>query len=572
MYGQPALPPDFVSLPYVNPDAPKGGRMVFGNTGGFDSLNPFVLKGTPPWQWRFLGFESLLSQSLDEPFTLYGLLAESVETPEDRSWVEFTLREEARFSDGTPVTVADVIWSFETLGAEGHMRYRSLPPKIASIRQTGPRSLRIAFNTPDRELPLIAGLRPVLKKAQWEGRDFANAPLAEIPIGSGPYTVASYEVGRRVLLRRNPDYWGNDLPLRRGTMNLDEIQLEFFADATVLFEAFKAGDLSAVREDNAERWASLFDFPAIASGEVVKAEIRHGRPTGMTGFVLNSRRPPLDDWRVREALLRAFNFEYINETATGGVQPRIPSYFANSDLGMRPGPAEGKVRALLEPFAATLPPGALEGYALPVGDGTLRNRANLRAASKLLDEAGLAVDSSGRRLGPDGSPLVLTVLLRQGDTRGQSVIDIYRLALERLGIELRVDRVDNAQFVARETEYDFDITSYRRDMSLSPGNEQRLYWSADGVTQPGTRNLMGMASPAAEAMIDKMVSAMAPEDFTAAVRALDRILMAGRYVIPLWYDTVDRIAHRREFHYPRNTPIYGDRPGFLPEIWWYAAE
>ena len=451
------------------------------------------------------------------------------------------------------------------------MRYRTLPPKIASITATGPRSLRITFNTDDRELPLIAGLRPVLKKAQWEGRDFASAPLSEIPIGSGPYTVASYEAGRRVMLQRNPDYWGKDLPLRRGTMNFDEIQLEFFADSTVLFEAFKAGDLSVLREENAERWATLFDFPAVQRGEVIKSEIRHGRPTGMTGFVFNTRRKPLDDWRVREALLQAFNFEFMNETVTGGVQPRIGSYFDNSDLGMRPGPAEGKVRALLAPFADSLPPGALEGYALPVADGTLRNRGNLRIASALLDEAGLPVEQ-GRRVMPDGRPLELTVLLRQGDTRNQSIADTYARALDRLGIALRVDRVDNAQFVARETEYDFDIATYRRDMSLSPGNEQRLYWGSQGVTAPGTRNLMGMNAPAAEAMIDAMLSATTPEDFTAAVQALDRVLMAGRYVIPLWYDTVDRIAHRRDFQYPAKTPIYGDRPGFLPEVWWFQAD
>ena len=373
------------------------------------------------------------------------------------------------------------------------------------------------------------------------------------------------------MLQRNPDYWGKDLPLRRGTMNFDEIQLEFFADSTVLFEAFKAGDLSVLREENAERWATLFDFPAVQRGDVIKSEIRHGRPTGMTGFVLNTRRKPLDDWRVREALLQAFNFEFMNETVTGGVQPRIGSYFDNSDLGMRPGPAEGKVRALLAPFADSLPPGALEGYALPVADGTLRNRGNLRIASALLDEAGLPVEQ-GRRVMPDGRPLELTVLLRQGDTRNQSIADTYARALDRLGIALRVDRVDNAQFVARETEYDFDIATYRRDMSLSPGNEQRLYWGSQGVTAPGTRNLMGMNVPAAEAMIDAMLSATTPEDFTAAVQALDRVLMAGRYVIPLWYDTVDRIAHRRDFHYPAKTPIYGDRPGFLPEVWWFQAD
>ena len=323
MYGAPALPPDFVSLPYANPEAPKGGRIVFGNTGGFDSLNPFVIKGTSPWQLSFLGYESLMGRSMDEPFSLYGVLAESIATAPDRSWVEFTLRPEARFSDGSPVTVEDVIWSYETLGTQGHLRYRGFWSQVESIAQTGPRSLRISFASDDRELALIAGMRPILKKAQWQGKDIADAPLSEIPIGTGPYVVSSYEAGRRVVLSRNPDYWGADIPFRRGTMNFDEIRLEFFGDETALFEAFKAGEVTALREYNAEKWATQYDFPAITRGEVVKSELRHGRPTGMTGLVMNTRRPQFADWRVREAMLLAFNFEFINDTVTGGAQPRI---------------------------------------------------------------------------------------------------------------------------------------------------------------------------------------------------------------------------------------------------------
>ena len=318
MYGDPALPPDFVSLPYTNPEAPTGGRIVFGNTGGFDSLNPFVQKGTPPWQWRFWGYESLMGRSWDEPFTLYGLLAESVEVAPDRSWVEFSLRENARFSDGSPVTVEDVIWSYETLGTEGHLRYHGFWTQVASITATGPRTVRIEFSNDDRELALIAGLRPILKKSQWEDRDFASSALSDIPIGSGPYVVAAYDAGRSVTLRRDTNYWGKDLSFRRGTMNFDEISIEFFGDDTVLFEAFKSGELTALREYNAEKWATQYDFPAAQRGDVIKTEIRHSRPTGMTGFVMNTRHPPFDDWRVREAMLLAFNFEFINDTVTGG--------------------------------------------------------------------------------------------------------------------------------------------------------------------------------------------------------------------------------------------------------------
>ncbi|WP_170514497.1 extracellular solute-binding protein [Ruegeria atlantica] len=568
MYGDPALPPDFVSLPYANPDAPKGGKVVFGNTGGFNSLNPFVQKGSSPWQLRFWTHESLMGRSWDEPFTLYGLLAESVETAPDRSWVEFTLRENARFSDGNPVTVDDVIWSYETLGTEGHLRYRGLWGKIDSIEQTGPRTVRITFNEPDRELALIAGLRPILQKAQWEGKDFANAALQDVPIGSGPYVIDSYEAGRYVNLRRNPDYWGADIPFRRGTMNLDDIRIEFFGDGTVLFEAFKAGELTAVREFNADKWNTQYDFPAVQRGDVVKTEIPHGKPSGMTGFVMNTRKAPFDDWRVREAMLQAFNFEFINDTITGSAQPRITSYFSGSDLGMQPGPATGRVAELLQLYADDLPPGALEGYALPVGDGSARNRANIRKANKLLAEAGWTIQDGVLR-NQNGQDFAITVLLQQGDSEGQTAIEIYTRALERLGIKVNVEQVDSAQFVGRNAEFDFDITFLRRALSLSPGNEQRLYWGSENADVQGTRNLMGVASPAVDGLIDAMLASESHEDFVAATRALDRVLTAGRYVIPIWNFDVGRIAHAKELKQPQTLPIYGDGPEYMPQVWWY---
>ncbi len=574
MYGDPALPPDFVSLPYANPDAPKGGRVVTGNVGSFDSLNPFTLKGSTPWQLRFLTHESLMGRSWDEPFTLYGLLAESVETGPDRRWVEFTLREEARFSDGSPVTVEDVIWSYETLGTKGHPRYRAFWDRVDSIEQTGPRSIRLSFADDDRELALIAGLRPILKKAQWAGRDFAEARLDDIPIGSAPYVVEEYEVGRYVVLRRDPDYWGADLPLRRGTGNFDEIRIEFYGDNTVLKEAFKAQALSYVREFNAERWETQYDFPAVQSGEIVKSEIPHAKPSGMTGFVMNTRRPPLDDWRVREALILAFNFDYINDTLTGGRQPRITSYFSNSELGLRPGPAQGRVRDLLAPFADSLLPGALEGYNLPEGDGSKRNRRNLRAAMRLLNEAGWQVED-GLLRNAQGQPLRLTVLLQQDALIQQAtaIMDIYARALERLGITLVVQSVDKAQYAERERIFDFDITFFRRSLSLSPGNEQRFYWGSEAADQPGSRNLMGVKSPAADAMIDAMLAARSRADFVAATRALDRVLTSGRYVIPIHNYAVGRIAHLKELKYPENNlPVYGDGIHFLPEVWWYEKE
>lgn len=571
MYGDPALPPDFVSLPYANPDAPKGGRVITGNVGSFDSLNPFTLKGSSPWQLRHLTHESLMGRSWDEPFTLYGLLAESIETGPDRKWVEFTLRAEARFSDGSPVTVQDVIWSYETLGTKGHPRYRAFWDQVARIEQTGPRRVRLTFTTADRELALIAGLRPILQKAQWEGRDFADATVRDIPIGSAPYVVADYEVGRHVTLHRNPDYWGKKLPLRRGTSNFDEIRIEFYGDNTVLKEAFKAQALSWIREFNADRWETQYNFPAVQTGQIVKSEIPHSKPSGMTGFVMNTRRAPLDDWRVRDALIHAFNFEYINDTLTGGRQPRITSYFSNSDLAMRPGPATGAVRDLLEPFADTLPPGTLEGYSLPVGDGSARNRSNLRKAMALLQQAGWTVQD-GVLKNAQGQQLELTVLLQQDALiqQASAIMDIYARALERLGIRLNVQTIDKAQYAERERNFDFDLTFMRRSLSLSPGNEQRFYWGSAAADQPGSRNLMGLRAPAADAMIDGMLTARSRDDFVAATRALDRVLTAGRYVIPIHQYAVGRIAHISELQYPKdNLPIYGDGIGFLPEVWWY---
>ncbi|WP_135505547.1 extracellular solute-binding protein [Roseovarius aestuariivivens] len=574
MYGDPALPPDFVSLPYANPNAPKGGRVVTGNVGGFDSLNAFIQKGEVPWQLRHLTHEALMGRSYDEPFTLYGLLAESVETGPEREWVEFTLRPEARFSDGSPVTLEDVIWSYETIGTQGHGRYRGFWQKVDRIEATGPRSVRLTFNTVDRELALIAGMRPILKKAQWEGKNFADAPIEDIPIGSGPYVVSDYEVGRHVTLKRNPEYWGAALPFRRGTHNFDEIRIEFYGDDTVLKEAFKAKALSYVRELNAERWATQYDFPAVQAGEITLSEIPHSKPSGMTGFVFNTRRAPLDDWRVRDALLHAFNFEFINDTLTGGRQPRITSYFSGSELGMRDGPATGRVRALLEPFADELLPGALDGYALPRSDGTKRNRGNIRLAMSLLNEAGWQV-VDGVLQNADGQPFELTVLLRQDGLvqQAQAYMQIYAQALERLGIALSVETADSAQYAERERNFDFDMTFFRRAFSLSPGNEQSYYWGAAFADQPGSRNLMGMRSEAAEAMIAEMLSAESREDFTAAVRALDRVLISGRYVIPIHQYAIGRIAHLSELAYPSDRlPIYGDGIWFLPEVWWSEAE
>lgn len=571
MYGEPALAADFDALPYVNPDAPKGGAVVFGNTGGFDTLNPFVQKGTPPWQIRFWGYEGLMGRSFDEPFTLYGLLAETIETAEDRSWVQFTLRPEAKFWDGSQVTVEDVIWSYETLGTDGNLRYRGLWSQISSIEAVDDRTVRLSFTGNNRELALIAGLRPILKKAQWDGRSFAEAPSNEEVIGTGPYRVTDFEFGRQVTFMRDPNYWGKDLPLRRGTNNLDEIKLEFFGDQTVLFESLKAGELSAMREFNAHKWDTAYDFDTVLNGSAIKTEIPNQKPSGMTGIALNTRHPALSDWRVREALIQAFNFEFINETITGSRLPRITSYFSNSYLAMDHNAASGKVLELLEPFASDLHAGTLEGYNLPVSDGNARNRTNLRNARKLLEDAGWSVKDGVLR-NATGEALELSLLIKHGNLGEEEVqraAEIYAPALERLGIKLTVDLVDSAQYLERQNAFEFDLTFVRRALSLSPGTEQYLYWGTDSANTQGSRNLMGVQSPAVDAMIDAMLSARTKEDFIAATKALDRVLTAGRYVIPIWHYSKSRILHDASLRYPNRLPIYGDGYYFMPEVWWY---
>ncbi len=568
MYGDPALPPDFVSLPYVNPDAPKGGRMVFAEPGGFDSLNPHILKGNAPYILGAQVFESLMGRSWDEPFTLYGLLAESIEVGPNRDWVEFTLNPAARFSDGSPVTIEDVMWSYETLGTQGHPRYASAWAQVEKMEQTGERSVRFTFNAENRELALLMGLRPILKKAQWEGRDFTASGIDVVPIGSAPYVVDSFEPGRFLTLKRNPDYWGRDLPFMRGQANLDELRTDFYGDGDVVFEAFKSGNANTYREGNAAKWDQQYDFPAVQSGDVVKSTIPHKRPSGIIGYVMNTRRPAFADWRVREAMIHAFNFEYINETLTGGDQPRITSYFSNSVLGMGDGPAEGLVRDYLDPFKDQLLPGALDGYALPVGDGSERNRANIGKAVDLMAEAGWTVQD-GVMKNAAGEPFTFEILLNQGAGETIQTMDMFAAALNRIGVTPQITAVDSAQYTERTDTYDFDMAYYLRGLSLSPGTEQRLYWGADGVDKPGTRNWMGMNSPAAEAMIDRILNSQTQDEFRAAVQALDRVLTTGRYVIPIWFSPESRIAHARQLHYPERLPMYGDWIGFQPDVWWW---
>ena len=367
------------------------------------------------------------------------------------------------------------------------------------------------------------GMRPILKKAQWDGLDFAESGTSVIPITTAPYVIDRFEAGRYVYLKRNPDYWGNDLPFIRGQANLDEIRMEFFGDGTAMFEAFTSGMLNTMRETNAASWNTRYDFPAMQAGEVVKSEIPHGRPSGIAGFVMNGRNPLFADWRVREAMIHAFNFEYISQVINGSEDPRITSYFSNSVLGMEHGPAQGRVAEFLAPFADDLLPGTLDGYSLPSSDGSVANRANMRAATNLLGQAGWEADSAGVLRNGNGDPFRFTILLRQGSSDVLAIAEIYSESLSRLGMDVTVTQIDSAQYTERTNAFDFDMTYYLRGLSLSPGAEQRLYWGSDAATAEGSRNWMGVQSPAIDALIERLVTSSEQEDFIASARALDRV-------------------------------------------------
>ncbi len=569
MYGEPALPADFKALPYANPDAPKGGVFVQGEAGvgaeGFDAMNPYILKGRSPYGLRVYVFESLLGRSWDESFSLYGLLAESVEAGPEREWVEFHLRPEARFSDGTAVTIDDVIWSYETLAEKGLPRYKTAWSKVETYEKVGERGIRFNFNSPDNELPLLLGLRPILNPRDWADRPFEE-PTLDVPTGSGPYVVGDFEAGRFIEFDRNPDYWGRDLAYNQGLYNFDTLRYEFYGDQGIIFEAFKAGEVSMFRETNPDKWENDYDFAAVTDGKIMQSVVPHQRPSGMKGFVFNTRRDKFQDWRVRDALIHTFNFEFVNKTLNGGIYPRRSSYFANSHLAMSDTAAEGQVRELLEPFADELLPGALEGYSLPSSDGSDRNRANMRAARDQMAAAGWTVQD-GALKNEAGEVFGFSIMLNSASD--EAIANLWIDALSRLGIAVTIETVDNAQHKARKAEYDYDVFVNSWPLSLSPGNEQQLYWGAAGVETPGTRNYMGMNSPAAEAMIDTLLTADDQDEFVAATKALDRILTSGRYVVPFWYSDVSLIAHSSDITYPKDTlPAYGDWIGFMPDVWW----
>ncbi|MEZ0220115.1 MAG: extracellular solute-binding protein, partial [Tardiphaga sp.] len=534
MHGAPALPPDFRQMPYANPDAPKGGRMVQGVLGTFDSLNPFIVRGIAVPQMRGYVIESLMARGQDEAFTLYGLLAESVETDDARSFVTFRINPQAQFSDGKPVLAADVLFSWQLLRDKGRPNHRQYYSKVAKAEAPDERTVRFDFGgQADRELPLILGLMPVLPKHAVNPDTFEETSMAP-PLGSGPYTVTGVKPGAAVTLTRNPAYWGRDLPINRGLWNFDEIRLDYYREANTHFEAFKRGLYDFRVENEPLRWHDGYTFLAATSGEVIRDSIKTGLPKPSEFLVFNTRRPMFTDIRVRQALTLLFDFEWINRTYFFGLYARSAGFFAGSDLSAYTRAADDRERTLLQPYASNIAANILDGsYRLPVSDGSGRDRPALRTALALLKDAGYVLDNNVLRRQSDKTPLAFEILVT---TRDQERIALaYARDLKRAGISANIRSIDAVQFDQRRINFEFDMIQNRWDQSLSPGNEQSFYWGSEAADNPGTRNYMGAKNPAVDAMISAMLEARDHGPFVDAVRAMDRALIAGFYAIPLYY-------------------------------------
>ncbi|MFZ0852874.1 MAG: extracellular solute-binding protein [Hyphomicrobiaceae bacterium] len=561
MHGTPKHPPGFTHFPYVNPDAPKGGRLVLGTLGTFDSLTPFIIKGVSPSTMREYVYESLLMRSGDEAFSLYGLIAQSVELPEDRSAITFHLRPEARFSDGAPITPEDVLFSHEMLKQKGWPYHRSHYSKVESAEKVSAHAVRFTFGAAgDREIPMILGLMPILPKHKTTAENFEQTTL-EPPIGSGAYSVARVDAGRSITYRRNPDWWGRNLAVTRGRFNFDEIKVEYFRDASSLFEAFKAGEIDLRVEEDPGRWIEGYRFGAVAEGRVVQREFDTGLPSGMSALAFNTRRQAFRDARVRRAFILLFDADWINRNLYNGLYKRTQSFFERSELSSSGRPADARERALLAPFAQHVNADVLAGkQRFPANDGNGDNRANLQAAFKLFTEAGYRLENN--ILVKDGSPLTFEFLAQ---TRQQERLMLsYARTLERLGIAVRIRQVDPSQYWSRLKSYDFDMIQWSWSASLSPGNEQINRWSSKAAAMEGTLNYPGVENPAVDAMIDALLQAEAAEDFAAAVRALDRALLSGDYVIALFHLPKVWVAYWNHLRFPSLQPL----AGLDVDTWW----
>ncbi len=554
MHGEPKYDPDFTHFDYVNPDAPKGGTARLGAQGQvFDSLNPYTLKGVPA-AGASLPFETLLIHSADEPFSEYGLVAETIETPEDRSWVIFTLRPQARWHDGTSITADDVVFSFDTLRTKGHPQYRFYYATVEKVEKLNPLSVKFSFKPGDnRELPLILGQLPLLPKHYWEGRDFESTTM-DPPLGSGPYKIARFDPGRSIVYERVKDYWGENLAVRKGENNFDTVSYDYYRDTTVALEALKVGEFDFRMENEAKKWGTGYeDWSALKDGKAKKVGFPNSRPTGMQGYVFNIRRPLFADPRVRLALTQAFDFEWANKNLFYGQYTRTESYFSNSDLASRGLPGEGEL-ALLTPFKGKIPDAVFsQEYHPPKTDGSGNIRPQLRTAMALLEEAGWKVENG--RLTKDGQPFSFEILL--DNPTWERISLPFTRNLERLGITASVRTVDTAQYKNRMDNFDFDMIVDVWGQSSSPGNEQRGFWGSQAAMEPGSQNSIGIQDPVIDSLIGEVIAAPDRESLVTRTRALDRVLLWQHYIIPHWHITYDRVVYWDKFGIPAITPQAG---------------
>ncbi len=547
MHGAPRYPADFSHFAYVNPDAPKGGILRQMALGSFDSFNPFVSKGTAA-DGLDLTLDTLMVSSLDEPFTAYGLIAETIEVPEDNSWVAFRLRPEARFHDGTPILAEDVVFTFNILREQGAPHYQAYYADVADVQATDRRRVLFRFqHSGNRELPLILGQLPVLPKHYWAERDFSRAQL-QIPLTSGPYRIDRFDAGRSITYRRVEDYWARDLPVRRGLFNFDRIRFDYYRDNNVALEAFKAGEYDFRLESSSKNWATGYQSPALRAGRFVMDSVANRNPQGMQGFIYNLRRRKFEDIRVREALGYLFDFEWTNRNLFYSAYTRSHSYFSNSELAAEGMPSTDEL-ALLEPLRALLPPQVFgPAFTAPVSAGNGQLRPQMRQAYRLLREAGYRLDQGVMRA-PDGQPLVIEMLLYSPDF--ERVVLPFARNLKQMGIDLRVRRVDVAQYIQRIRTFDYDMLVYGFGQSSNPGNEQRAYWTTPFAEQPGSRNLIGIRNPAIDQLVDILINADSRSELITATRALDRVLTWNHYLIPHWNLPAWRIAYWNHLAFPQ---------------------
>ncbi|POA17370.1 hypothetical protein C1886_22325 [Pseudomonas sp. FW300-N1A1] len=548
----PKYPANFKHFDYVNPDAPKGGTFRQAGFGGFDSLNPFISKGVAATDIDLI-YDTLARQSLDEPFTEYGLIAGKIEKAPDNSWVRFYLRPEARFHDGHPVRADDVVFSFQTLMKSGAPLYRGYYGDVQEVIAEDP--LRVLFrfkHNNNRELPLILGQLPVLPKHWWETRDFSKGNL-EIPLGSGPYKVSEVKAGRSVRYERVKDYWGKNLPINRGFYNFDVMTTDYYRDNTVALEALKAGQFDYWLEMTAKSWANAYNIPAVTEGRLIKEQIPNGNPTGMQGFIFNLRRPVFQDVRVRQALSLLLDFEWTNKQLFNGAYARTRSYFENSEMAATGLPDAAQL-AILEPLRGKIPDQVFsEAFQNSVCDGSGMIRAQQRQAYQLLQEAGWRIVDD-KMVDATGKPVTIEFLLAQ--TEFERVLLPFKRNLSDLGIDLVIRRVDVSQYINRVRSRDFDMVVGSFPQSSSPGNEQREFWKSESADKPGSRNYIGLRDPAIDQLVEELINADSRNSLVAHARALDRVLQWGYYVIPNWHIKTWRVAYWNHIGHPQVPPTY----------------